>query len=76
MKARENQGAERDIEGVGWDMSIPLKLVQVLYGNGGLFPSDVRMLLLHPLIREFSKGGLRGKTVSPRFQAFELGNTG
>ena len=25
-KTRENEGTERDIEGVGWDMSIPLKL--------------------------------------------------
>ena len=28
--ARENEGTERDIEGVGWDMSIPLKLFLVL----------------------------------------------
>ena len=25
-KPRENEGTERDIQGVGWDMSIPLKL--------------------------------------------------
>ena len=35
---RENEGTERDIEGVGWDMSIPLKLFLVLGGNGNLFP--------------------------------------
>ena len=37
-KARENDGTERDIEGVGWDMSIPLKLFLVLDGNGNAFP--------------------------------------
>ena len=36
--SRENEGTERDIEGVGWDMSIPLKLFLVLGGNGSLFP--------------------------------------
>ena len=36
--ARENEGTERDIQGVGWDMSIPLKLFLVLSGNGSLFP--------------------------------------
>ena len=36
--ARENEGIERDIEGVGWDMSIPLKLFLGLDGNGSLFP--------------------------------------
>ena len=35
---RENEGTERDIEGVGWDMSIPLKLFLGLDGNGSLFP--------------------------------------
>ena len=35
---RENEGTERDIRGVGWDMSIPLKLFLVLSGNGSLFP--------------------------------------
>ena len=38
MLARENDGTERDIEGVGWDMSIPLKLFLVLDGNGNAFP--------------------------------------
>ena len=36
--SRENEGTERDIQGVGWDMSIPLKLFLVLGGNGSLFP--------------------------------------
>ena len=36
--ARENEGTERDIEGVGWDMSIPLKLFLGLDGNGSRFP--------------------------------------
>ena len=35
---RENEGTERDIQGVGWDMSISLKLFLVLGGNGSLFP--------------------------------------
>ena len=35
---RENKGTERDIKGVGWDMSIPLKLFLVLEGNGNMFP--------------------------------------
>ena len=35
---RENDGTERDIEGVGWDMSIPLKLFLVLDGNEITFP--------------------------------------
>ena len=35
---RENEGTERDIQGVGWDMSIPLKLFLVLSGNGSLIP--------------------------------------
>ena len=30
MITRENKGTERDIKGVGWDMSIPLKLFLVL----------------------------------------------
>ena len=34
---RENEGTERDIEGVGWDMSIPLKLFLALDGNENLF---------------------------------------
>ena len=38
MASRENEGTERDIQGVGWDMSIPLKLFLVLGGNGSLFP--------------------------------------
>ena len=38
MQSRENEGTERDIEGVGWDMSIPLNLFLVLGGNGSLFP--------------------------------------
>ena len=37
-KSRENEGTERDIQGVGWDMSIPLRLFLVLGGNGSLFP--------------------------------------
>ena len=35
---RENEGTERDIEGTGWDLSIPLQLSLVLLGNGSLFP--------------------------------------
>ena len=35
---RENEGTERDIQGVGCDMSIPIKLFLVLGGNGSLFP--------------------------------------
>lgn len=35
---RKGGERERDIEGVGWDMSIPLKLFVVLDGNGILFP--------------------------------------
>ena len=27
---RENEGTERDIQGVGWDMSIPLKVTAIL----------------------------------------------
>ena len=43
-KTRENEGTERDIEGVGWDMTIP-KLFLVLGGNGRLFhPVDLRIL--------------------------------
>ena len=38
VQSRENEGTERDIQGVGWDMSIPLKLFLVLGGNGRLFP--------------------------------------
>ena len=38
VRPRENDGTERDIEGVGWDMSIPLKLFLVLDGNGNAFP--------------------------------------
>ena len=38
IETRENDGTERDIEGVGWDMSIPLKLFLVLDGNGNAFP--------------------------------------
>ena len=38
QEPRENEGTERDIQGVGWDMSIPLKLFLVLGGNGSLFP--------------------------------------
>ena len=38
LATRENEGTERDIQGVGWDMSIPLKLFLVLGGNGSLFP--------------------------------------
>jgi len=30
--SRENEGTARDIKGVGWYMSIPLKLFLVLYG--------------------------------------------
>ena len=36
-QSRGNKGTERDIEGVGWDMSIPLKLFLVLDGNRNLF---------------------------------------
>ena len=35
---QENKGTERDNQGVGWDMSIPLKLCVTLDGNGSLFP--------------------------------------
>ena len=35
---RENEGTERDSQGVGWDMSIPRKLFLTLDGNGRLFP--------------------------------------
>ena len=40
VEARENEGTERDIEGVGWDtcMSIPLKFFLVLGKNGSPFP--------------------------------------
>ena len=38
IRPRENEGTERDIQGVGWDMSIPLKLFLVFGGNGSLFP--------------------------------------
>ena len=38
MTSRGNKGTERDIKGVGWDMSIPLKLFLVLDGNGNMFP--------------------------------------
>ena len=38
MESRENKGTERDIKGVGWDMSIPVKLFLVLDGNGNMFP--------------------------------------
>ena len=38
LKSRENDGTERDIDGVDWDMSIPLKLFLVLDGNGNAFP--------------------------------------
>ena len=37
-KPRENKETERGIEGVGWDMSIPLKLFLGFDGNGSLFP--------------------------------------
>ena len=37
MYPRENEGTERDIEGVDQDMSIPLKLFIVLDGKGSLF---------------------------------------
>ena len=36
VMARENEGTESDIEGVGWDMSIPVKLFLVL--DGKVFP--------------------------------------
>ena len=36
--ARQNEGTERDNQGVGWDMSIPLKLFLALGGNGSLLP--------------------------------------
>jgi len=38
---RENEGTERDIEGIGWDMSIPLKLLLVSDGNRSLFPQTL-----------------------------------
>ena len=38
VEARENEGTERYIQGVGWDMSMPFKLFLVLGGNGSLFP--------------------------------------
>ena len=47
MYARENKGTERDIEGVGWDMSIPLKLFLVLDGNGNLFPEPSAIICFH-----------------------------
>ena len=37
-RPRENEGTERDTQGVDWDISIPLKLFLVLGGNGSLFP--------------------------------------
>ena len=49
---RGQRGTERDIKGVGWDMSIPLKLFLVLGGNEVYFsrrPHDT----FHPLIWEF-----------------------
>ena len=53
-RTRENDETERDIEGVGWDKSIPLKLYLGLDGNGSLFPPEVRMILFTVfLIREF-----------------------
>ena len=38
METKRNDGTERDIEGVGWDMSILPKLFLVLDGNGNAFP--------------------------------------
>ena len=35
---RENKGTERDNQGVGWDMSIPLKLILTLDGKDVCFP--------------------------------------
>ena len=37
QKARENKGTEGNNQGVGWDMSIPLKLFLTFDGNSGLF---------------------------------------
>ena len=33
MIPRENNGTERENQGVGWDMSIPLKILLTLDGN-------------------------------------------
>ena len=38
IASRENKGTERDNQGVGWDLSIPLKLFLTLDGNGRVFP--------------------------------------
>ena len=37
-ESRENKGTERENQGVGWDMSLPLKIFLTLDGNGRLFP--------------------------------------
>jgi len=38
VEPRENKGTERDSEGVGWDMSIPQRLIIDWLLNGSLFP--------------------------------------
>ena len=38
VASKENKGTERDNQGVGWDMSIAVKLILTLDGNGRLFP--------------------------------------
>ena len=58
---RENNGTERDIEGVGWDMSIPLKLFLALGGNGSLFP-QTSARYLSPVDLRILKVGLRRNT--------------
>ena len=41
---RENKGTERDNQGVGWDMSIPLKLILTLDGKDVIYVSpDIRI---------------------------------
>ena len=59
--SRENDGTERDIEGVGWDMSIPLKLYLALGGNGSLFP-QTSARYLSPVDLRILKVGLRRNT--------------
>ena len=36
--SRENKDTERDNQGVGWNMSISIKIFLTLDGNGRLFP--------------------------------------
>ena len=55
IQSRKSEGTKRDIEGVGWDMSIPLKLTEVYFPRR---PHDT----FHSLIWKFWNGGLRGNT--------------